>query len=948
MKRLFLLLSVFAVMAYGQTISTTGTPLAGFGNVVVNTNSSELSFNVSAAGLAELDAITVTAPTGFEVSATSGSGFTSTINVGSADQLGDIASTTVYVRFSPTTTGAFSDNITLTGGAAPTVNVAVTGTALAAEPTTAASSFTFTPVRATTIKINWTNGDGAGRIVVVRATSAVDFTPSDATAYTANTNFTLGSAVGTACKVVYNGTGSSTVVTNLSASTTYHVSIFEYNGSSTTINYAAAATGSQATTAATALTGPTYTIGASGDFPTFSGAIAELNASGVAAALTFTLEDASYTESANVSLGYTGGSSTNTVTIKPASGVTASITFTDGTSSASIDGHFVIGSPNALNTNLVSTNYLIIDGSNNGTTTKNLTINGPTTASQRSVIRIFGNSDFNTIKNCTIIDNSTSGSSTAPIMVTNFNASSVNYTPDSIYIVNNTLTGNSGNGALGVQFSNSGTPTTYVVGAIVKNNIITARATRAVMFNYVGSGDVTGNTISHDCQLGTGAAATIYLTTAGSSAGTFNINANKITKAKTWNTTAGPAASNGIIMVDNQLVTPKVVNVYNNYFAGFEINTTTVQGVKMYAVRHTSTSTSNVYHNSVHIPEMTNMTTTTNSFIAAFAFASAAATEASPSGTMNVKNNIIFSSETSLKVYGIRRVGTGGTFTSDYNNVFHNSTNANAFFGFDNASDRVTLSDWITNTAYDDHSKNDSVTFVSATNLSLSGGSIGNSDLIAVTGLGITTDIDGDSRHVSVPYMGADEASPALPVELTSFTAVARGKNVELKWTTATEVNNHGFEVERMSNGAWGKIGFVQGAGNSNAPKEYSYTDAGLSNGTVLYRLKQIDANGSFTYNNAIEIVVNTTVTRYELSQNFPNPFNPTTTIRFALPTAEQASVKVYDMAGREVAELFNQVAAAGQVYNVQFTGSGLASGIYLYVLQTASYREVRKMSLLK
>ncbi|NUN71166.1 MAG: T9SS type A sorting domain-containing protein, partial [Bacteroidetes bacterium] len=88
--------------------------------------------------------------------------------------------------------------------------------------------------------------------------------------------------------------------------------------------------------------------------------------------------------------------------------------------------------------------------------------------------------------------------------------------------------------------------------------------------------------------------------------------------------------------------------------------------------------------------------------------------------------------------------------------------------------------------------------------------------------------------------------------------------------------------------------------------------------------------------------------TRYELSQNYPNPFNPTTSIRFAVPTTEQATVKVYDMAGREVAVLFNQVAAAGQIYNVQFTGTGLASGIYLYVLQTQSYREVKKMSLLK
>lgn len=93
---------------------------------------------------------------------------------------------------------------------------------------------------------------------------------------------------------------------------------------------------------------------------------------------------------------------------------------------------------------------------------------------------------------------------------------------------------------------------------------------------------------------------------------------------------------------------------------------------------------------------------------------------------------------------------------------------------------------------------------------------------------------------------------------------------------------------------------------------------------------------------------VNTIVKSYELAQNFPNPFNPTTTIRFSVQQLEQASVKVFDITGREVATLFNDVAAPGQVYNVQFNATGLASGIYFYVLQTPNVREVKKMSLIK
>jgi hypothetical protein len=113
--------------------------------------------------------------------------------------------------------------------------------------------------------------------------------------------------------------------------------------------------------------------------------------------------------------------------------------------------------------------------------------------------------------------------------------------------------------------------------------------------------------------------------------------------------------------------------------------------------------------------------------------------------------------------------------------------------------------------------------------------------------------------------------------------------------------------------------------------------------------LKQIDRSGHAVYHNAIEVTVNVSaVSSYGLEQNYPNPFNPSTTVRFTVKSMEQTSVKVYDIAGREVAELFNAIAAPGQVYNVQFNGSGLASGIYFYVLQTQSYREVKKMSLLK
>lgn len=243
-------------------------------------------------------------------------------------------------------------------------------------------------------------------------------------------------------------------------------------------------------------------------------------------------------------------------------------------------------------------------------------------------------------------------------------------------------------------------------------------------------------------------------------------------------------ASNGIIGIDNQNQSTHVVHIYNNFIGGFA-TAGSANNAKMYGIRTTSISTTNIYHNTIYIPEMNNMAAPNS--IAGIAFATAAASEAAPTGTTTVRNNIIKIDETTMTVYGIRRVLTNGTFTSDYNNVFINALNTSGNYGFDNATAQQTYANWIANTAYDDNSKNVDVTFTSSTDLHLSGGSNGDVNLAGVSGLGIATDIDGDARSGSFPYMGADEASTPVPVELVSFSAVAKGKNIELRWNTATE-----------------------------------------------------------------------------------------------------------------------------------------------------------------
>lgn len=188
-----------------------------------------------------------------------------------------------------------------------------------------------------------------------------------------------------------------------------------------------------------------------------------------------------------------------------------------------------------------------------------------------------------------------------------------------------------------------------------------------------------------------------------------------------------------------------------------------------------------------------------------------------------------------------------------------------------------------------------------------------------------------------------------LPVELTAFTAVLKKKNVELRWETATEVNNFGFEVERRCRsgrpepGGFEKVGFVDGGGTSNAPRSYRFEDTPIDAGTYAYRLKQIDNDGRYEYSKEIEIDASGPST-FALGQNYPNPFNPTTTITFSVAASGHATLTVYNVLGQEVATLFNGRAEAGTLTSVDFNASGCASGMYLYVLKSGRAIATKKL----
>lgn len=192
-------------------------------------------------------------------------------------------------------------------------------------------------------------------------------------------------------------------------------------------------------------------------------------------------------------------------------------------------------------------------------------------------------------------------------------------------------------------------------------------------------------------------------------------------------------------------------------------------------------------------------------------------------------------------------------------------------------------------------------------------------------------------------YIDDISTNSALPVEMESFNFNVSENNVNLKWKTVSEINNKGFEIQRSSNGNWQAIGFV----NANSTKVYSYSDNNLQAGSYQYRLKQIDYNGDFEYYNLNSTVKVGNPAKYSLSQNFPNPFNPSTKINFQIPNDDNVTLKIYDNTGKEVMTLVNEYKTAGY-HTVEMKSGNLSSGIYFYHLIAGNFSETRKMTILK
>ncbi len=193
-----------------------------------------------------------------------------------------------------------------------------------------------------------------------------------------------------------------------------------------------------------------------------------------------------------------------------------------------------------------------------------------------------------------------------------------------------------------------------------------------------------------------------------------------------------------------------------------------------------------------------------------------------------------------------------------------------------------------------------------------------------------------------------DSTANVLPVELSNFSAITNRNNVRLNWSTSSEINNSGFDIERaLTNDQWEKIGFVKGNGTTSIPNQYSFNDNNLNSGNYQYRLKQIDYNGNYQYYDLQTEVKIGMPTNFSLKQNYPNPFNPVTKIDYDIPNDAFVSLKLFDLNGKELKNLISEFKNAGY-YSVNLNASALPSGTYFYRLESGNFVSTKKLVVLK
>lgn len=667
-----------------------------------------------------------------------------------------------------------------------------------------------------------------------------------------------------------------------------------------------------------------YNVNYRGVYATIGAAAADLNTRGVSGPVRLLLVDESYnSESFPITFNLIAGASeTNTITLLPNTGVTATITANITQPMFDLNG----------------CKYFIFDGRQNGIgSTNSFSLTNNSSGGSAGVIRFINGASYNIVRYMNL--NGVSSTNTTRLI--EFSTSTSNPDGNS----NNLITRcNMNSTRYGIYFN--GTAGSYNTGNVISYNVMY----NTTFSNFFFSSNSSSTTIEHN----------LIYHTAPQSPGTNNsamqVNAgnygtNYVRFNKIYDLQTTTVQMRGIYLIGSGA--ESVWNIENN-FISLTVDNASKTTMDAISVGGANAYTTNIFYNTVRIGGTNATGGTAGTVVSSCVYKNTTNTSA----IFNMKNNIFYNSRTGgtsgVVHAGVNINNTSGTLDIDYNDYFSSGVNVR-YAGVDYTDLAVYKAAVIPN---DQNTIFKEVFFESNTDLHLMGSSNGDVDLRGVPLAWITIDIDGELRSTTYPYMGADEATIPIPVELLSFSANVIGNNVTLNWLTATESNNSGFEIQRriaannsylINDMNWENIAFVKGAGTSTEVKNYSFSESVPSIGIYQYRLKQIDYNGTYSFSNIVDVNI-LMPNEFVLYQNYPNPFNPVTKIKFSVPDEEtlySVALRVYDVLGNEVSTLINRNLQAG-IYEFQWDASGVSTGIYYCQLIAGDYVAVRKMILLK
>jgi hypothetical protein len=634
-----------------------------------------------------------------------------------------------------------------------------------------------------------------------------------------------------------------------------------------------------------------YEVGAARDYNTLTEALADLNYRGASGAVNFLLTDAEYSPVTGEMLPiniteFPGASATNRLTIKPAPGTTATIR-----------GDFFL--PTVIR--LDGADYVTIEGSNNGTSSRDLSIDmfdcetGIWVSSQGLNM----GAEHNIMRNLNIFALQQERRTGIVLSGTGVfeEGADNNYN-----LIENNHIHTVANGI--IIFGSEGALNDLTIrgNAIGSDSAGMEVMEKGIAMRGVNQADIGYNSIYNIIGLsGRGGSWTSGIEIADA---VTNVSVHHNTIRKIESLVPREMSAKGIVVIDG--TGTGNISIANNMITEVISDGTfhNMPDAQPVGININGGSNYQIYHNTVHMTGLRPDNGMGSNGACLWVDRDATG--------LDVRNNIfsMFQDRVSSSMgysYNIVANVSSTAFTAlDYNMYFdstRNTTSLDVYIGKIGGAGYRTLASWRTATGKEANSRRKEVSFVSNRDAHLAAPSIGDYSLAGTTLASVTTDIDGQTRNI-IPYMGADEITGSpLPVKLMLFAATLKGDDAVLTWKTASETANEGFDVEVSSDGkTFERIGYVKGAGNSSTARTYMFNHAHAfdNRGTRnYYRLKQIDRNGGSEYSEIVS--VSRTLKDAAAMLAYPNPFTDVVTIEFSNAVAEQVAVEVYDLFGKKV-----------------------------------------------